>query len=232
MKNKKAKILSLLAFLSVFGMSACGQTETSGSGNETAKTSEKEGGFSFQPIRPASEEPSASPSASEEVSLNVEVLATVDKDGEYTVEAEDCDTSGCTLQEGCGGFYESPSTPTSGGECIACIAAPSILAFKFEAKQDCDIEFHTFSAKYENPWSLDDNVSYYLDEESDTPFVTNYQEFGRADGNDWYNWKDVTIGTKRVTKGVHQFNISVKGAFPNTDCFKLIVSNFGTEAAA
>jgi len=154
-------------------------------------------------------------------------MATIDKDGDYTVEAEDCDTSGCTLQTGCSSFFEIPGEqyPTSGGECIACISAPSILAYRIDCKDESDITFYTVSAKYENPWDLDANVQYYLDEGE--PFVTGYTSFGRGESNDWYNWKTVKLGTIHVDAGVHQFNIKVNSAFPNTDCFKLSVSNYG-----
>ncbi len=159
------------------------------------------------------------------------VLATINAnktiDDPYLVEAEDCDTSGCTLQAGCNSFFEEPKStiPTSGGECIACISAPSILAFKIDVKGTCDISFYTVAAKYEDPWNLDGNVSYYLD--SNTPFVTGYSAFGHTTENMFYNWKTVELGTTTgVTSGVHQFNIKVLGSFPNTDCFKMVVTNY------
>jgi hypothetical protein len=159
-------------------------------------------------------------------------LATINANGEYLVEAEDCDTSDCTLQAGCAGFYETPGSqfPTSGGECLACIAAPSILAYKISVVATCDITFYTICAKHENPWSLDSNVAYYLD--SGTPFVTGYSSFGTDGANSWYNWKTVELGTlSGVTAGVHQFNIKVLNAFPNTDCFKMVVNNYNGVAS-
>ena len=232
-KAMKRILLPLFAVLCMTSLSACGDTsstKTSTNNNsETEKTSKKDGGFSFEPIKPSVDSSKSSEtSKSQSISLDIEVLATIDKDGEYTIEAEDCDTSGCTLQAGCASFFEDVDNryPTSGGTCLACISAPSILAFQFEAKADCTIEFHTVSAKYENPWSLDDNVSYYLDEDKDNPFTSNYQDFGHTDENQWYNWKDVTLGSKQIKKGVHQFNVNVKAAFPNTYCFKLIFSDY------
>ena len=161
--------------------------------------------------------------------LDIEVIATVNDNGTFIAEAEDCDTKGCTLQANCVGFFESTSF-ASGNMCIACIAAPSILAFSFKLESSCDIEFITVSAKYENPWSLDQKVSYYVDKDGNnfvhTLSSNGYKDFGRADGNDWYNFKNVSLGKLSLNRGTHTMYIQVKGAFPNTDCFKLIATNF------
>lgn len=164
--------------------------------------------------------------------LSIEVIATVDGNGKFVAEAEDCDTSGCTLQAGCAGFYESTSF-ASGGMCIACIASPSILAFSFELKGDCTVEFQTVSAKYENPWDLDKNVSYFVDKAEDDEFAhtltsSGYTAFGRdpEHNNDWYNFKTVSLGSLDLLAGTHTMYIKVSGAFPNTDCFNLIATNY------
>lgn len=164
--------------------------------------------------------------------LNIEVIATVDKDGKFVAEAEDCDTSGCTLQTGCAGFFESTGF-ASGGMCIACISSPSILAFSFELKGDCTIEFQTVSAKYENPWDLDANVSYFVDKVNEDQFAYSlsskgYSDFGQdtATGNQWYNFKTVSLGSLELKAGTHTMYIKVNGAFPNTDCFNLVATNY------
>lgn len=164
--------------------------------------------------------------------LSIEVIATIDGNGTFVAEAEDCDTSGCTLQAGCAGFYESTSF-ASGGVCIACIASPSILAFSFELKGDCTVEFQTVSAKYENPWNLDNNVSYFVDKSGEDTFShtltsNGYTAFGRdpANNNDWYNFKTVSLGSLDLLAGTHTMYIKVSGNFPNTDCFNLIATNY------
>ena len=233
---KKSFVLLCSLSLASLSLVACGGgTSTSAQGSSTnTSTSSKSnsGGFSFTPIVTSSTSSTEAPVTSSTVKEpEAYVLATIDHNADmenkYVVEAEDCDTTGCTLQAGCASFIESPNSsfPTSGEECLACIAAPSILAFKIDVKATCDITFYTVSSKYENPWSLDSNVSYYLD--NNDPFVTNYQDFGHTDSNQWYNWKTIELGTTTgVSEGVHQFNINVKGAFPNTDCFYLVVSNY------
>ena len=161
--------------------------------------------------------------------LNIEVIATVNDNGTFIAEAEDCDTKGCTLQTGCVGFFESTSF-ASGNMCIACIAAPSILAFSFELESSCDIEFITVSAKYENPWDLDQNVSYHVDKDGNnfvhTLSSNGYTDFGHTNENQWYNFKNVSLGKLSLNRGTHTMYIQVKGSFPNTDCFKLIATNF------
>ncbi|MEI3536392.1 MAG: hypothetical protein V8R16_06585 [Bacilli bacterium] len=161
--------------------------------------------------------------------LDIEVLTTVNDNGTFIAEAEDCDTKGCTLQADCAGFIESTSF-ASGNMCIACISAPSILAFSFDLESSCDIEFITVSAKYENPWNLDQNVSYYVDKDGNnfvhTLSSNGYTDFGHTNENQWYNFKNVSLGKLSLTRGTHTMYIQVKGAFPNTDCFKLIATNF------
>lgn len=217
------------------GMVACGGTDTSSATSDTStesSTSSSSGGFSFPTLSDSSSssESSSSSSRAEPVAY---LLATVDHDAElgaddgYVIEAEDCDTSGCTLQAGCSSFFEAPGEayPTSGNECLAAIEAPSDLTFKIEVMGTCDITFYTVSAKYENPWDLDSNVSYYLDDND--PFVTGYSSFGPDGDNRWYNWQTIELGTVTgVTVGTHQFHINVMGAFPNTDCFYLVVNNY------
>lgn len=231
MKKLFAKIPFAIALS--FMLVGCGGTTSVSNvaDGSSSSSSSAEGGFSF--IHPSTSTTSSSvtPSSSVSKSLDIQVMATINKNvaeaDHLLVEAEDCDTSGCTHQAGHDTFYESPdaSFPTSGDECLAAISAPSILAFKIDVKGTCDITFSTVCAKYENPWDLDSNVSYYLDE--NTPFVTGYSEFGHTTENEWYNWKTVTLGTTAaVTAGIHQFNISVKNAFPNTDCFYMTVANY------
>jgi hypothetical protein len=166
--------------------------------------------------------------------LDIEVIATVNANGTFVAEAEDCDTSGCTLQAGCGGFFETPSAPASasGGMCIACIAAPSILAFSFTLEDKCNVEFQTVSAKYEDSWNLDENVAYYVDRNKDESFTHTltsggFKEFGHTDTIQWYNWKTVSLGSLDLAKGTHTMYIKVNNAFPNTDCFNLVATNYG-----
>ena len=226
--NKK---IARIPFAFVLSLMLVGCGEATPISSVASSSSSSEGGFSFTHISSGNSTDASSSIESSSVSLDIQVLATIDKNVEeadhIVVEAEDCDTSGCTLQSGCTSFYEEPDDKynTSGGECLAAISSPSILAFKIDVKGTCDITFSTVCSKYENPWSLDSNVSYYLDDSD--PFVTDYQDFGHTDTNEWYNWKTVLLGTSTgVTAGIHQFNINVKGAFPNTDCFYMTVANY------
>ena len=108
---------------------------------------------------------------------------------------------------------------------LVCIVAPSKLAFKLTVNATCDLTFTGFFAKFEDPWDLDANDIFALD--GAEPFVTGYTAFGPAEDNQWYNWKEVTLGTVTgVEPGVHQFNMQVKGAFPNTDCFTIAAANY------
>lgn len=230
MKNKKNLGVFLLSALLLIG---CNVVE-----NSSIPNSSYQGEFNYEDPKTniVSETPKPSSSSSTDDGrvdnfgdLSIEVIVTVDKNGTFVAEAEDCDTKGCTLQTGCAGFYEA--TPlASGGMCIACVASPSILAFSFELKADCTIEFFTLSAKYENPWSLDDNVSYFIDK-NDIDFAhtlssNGYNSFGTAPNNQWYNFKEVSLGSLDLKAGTHTMYIKVNGAFPNTDCFKLVATNY------
>ena len=233
------KFKTLLLVVSSLLMASCSSSTSSISdkNNSTSSKADLTSGFVYQDPTPSQDgvKPSSSlPSSTQESSsksidwddLHIDCLVDITKDGEYVAEAEDCDLKGCTLQPGCGSFFEVPpaNIETSGGQCIACIVAPSIIAFQFAARKNCTIDFYTVCAKHENPWSLDENVQFYVDE--NTPFVSNYSDFGYVPGNDWYNWKTVKLGTMDIAEGVHTMYIKVNGAFPNTDCFKLNVTNY------
>lgn len=227
--NKKLK-LGLLATLLLVG---CNVVTTPSSSSNTPANGE----FNYEDPKTniVSETSHSSSSSSTSTrkdnygDLDIKVIATVNDNGTFIAEAEDCDTKGCTLQTGCAGFFESTSF-ASGNMCIACIAAPSILAFSFELESSCDIEFITVSAKYENPWDLDQNVSYHVDKDGNnfvhTLSSNGYTDFGHTNENQWYNFKNVSLGKLSLNRGTHTMYIQVKGAFPNTDCFKLIATNF------
>ena len=227
--NKKLK-LGLLATLLLVG---CNVVTTPSSSSSTPANGE----FDYEdPKTNIVSETSHSSSSSSTSSrkdnygdLDIEVLATVNDNGTFVVEAEDCDTNGCTLQPLKSSFFES--TPlASGGMCIAAIVNPSILAFSFDLESSCDIEFITVSAKYENPWDLDKNVSYYVDKDGDnfvhTLSSNGYSDFGHVTGNEYYYWKEVSLGKLSLNRGTHTMYIKVVGNFANTDCFKLIATNF------
>ena len=160
---------------------------------------------------------------------NFKNLVTVNDNGTFIAEAEDLDLSQATMQELCDHFYEYPSGEakdiTSGGACIACVASPTILGFKFDLEADCDITFIDRCAKYEEDYSLNANATFWCDENA--PFTFSYSSFGHTDTNQWYNWKDVEIGSAHLNKGTHMFQIQITGQFANTDCFKLVVTNYG-----
>lgn len=158
---------------------------------------------------------------------NFRNLATINANGTYVVEAEDLDLSQATMQELCDHFYEYPDARfnTSGGACIACVAYPTILGFKFECQEECDIKFIDRCAKYEDDYSLNKNATFWCDEED--PFEFEFASFGHTSDNQWYNWKDVEIGSAHLSKGTHMFQIQITGGFANTDCFKLVVTNYG-----
>ena len=225
----------LLAAASLL-LASCGGTSSVTSADGTSSVNQGEvSGFAYQDPAPSQDgvKPSSSTpveeSSSKEIDwddLKIDCLVDITADGEYVAEAEDCDLKGCTLQPGCGSFFENPPSniETSGGTCIACIVAPSIIAFQFAARKDCTIDFYTVCAKHEDPWELDANVQFYVDE--NTPFTSGYSAFGHTAENMWYLWKTVKLGTMDITAGVHTMYIKVVGAFPNTDCFKLNVTNY------
>lgn len=228
--NKITK--TLVSFLSLFALASCGGASESTNPTEEQKTSNS-GGFIYEdpsltegdftePVFSDEEPVESQGRVSGFDQLDIQTLAVIDKEGEYIVEAEDLDLSGATMQEYCDHFYEVTDL-ASGGMCIACIASPTILAFQFELTFDTAIEFHIFSAKYEPVFDFDQNVKCNVDEND--PFVTNYTSFGHNAETQWYNFKDITLGTLSLTTGTHTLYISVNGALPNTDCFKLITVN-------
>jgi len=235
----KFSALAVCGFLlaSCGGVASSGSTAKSAASSQAASTSASSNPF-INPYSSTSGSTSKSSSSSSSSShvIQAYTLANIKEAKEYLCEAEDCDTSGCTLQAGCAGFIEDPDASllpaTSGGECIACIVGPSTLAFKFECNAVCDITFYTVCSKYENPWDLDANVSYSVD--TNAAFVTGFTAFGHTDSNQWYNWKTIKLGSmSNVSEGTHVFNMSIQSGagFPNTDCFKLEVTKYNGVSA-
>ena len=224
--NKITK--TLVSLLSLFALASCGganpteEQKTSNSGGFIYEDPSLTEGDFTEPVFSEEEPVESQGRVSGFDQLDIQTLAVIDKEGEYIVEAEDLDLSGATMQEYCDHFYEVTDL-ASGGMCIACIASPTILAFQFELTFDTAIEFHIFSAKYEPVFDFDQNVKCNVDEND--PFVTNYTSFGHNAETQWYNFKDITLGTLSLTTGTHTLYISVNGALPNTDCFKLITVN-------
>lgn len=233
MSYKKIGLISATFLSLMIGCTGKGPNIIINSDSKTTSTSDDE--FSYE--APNSDKISAGASTSEQSQglsidwskYNFRNLATVNNNGTFVVEAEDLDLSQATMQELCDHFYEYPTGAaaaiTSNGACIACISYPTILGFKFECLEDCTITFIDRCAKYEDNYSLNQNATFWFDEED--PFVFEYSSFGHTNENQWYNWKDVEIGTVRVSKGTHMFQIQITGAFANTDCFKLVVTNYG-----
>ena len=224
------KLTKLLFVASSLLLVSCGPT-SSEENNSTSVAPGEVSGFVYENPTAAYDgkvvqRDSSSVQEEEKKEMEAFNLADIKEDGQYIVEAEDCDTNGCQLQEGCGSFFEQTpaSCNTSGGYCLACVVAPSVLAFKFTCESACTVEFSTICAKYEDNWSLDANCQYAVD---DNPkFVTNYTAFGHTEENMWYCWKTVVLGSLALEKGTHIMNITVNGTFPNTDCFILNVTDY------
>jgi len=143
----------------------------------------------------------------------------------YRVEAEKCDTTECTLQEGTSGFVESTDL-ASDGQCLACIGTPgNIIKLPFELKTEATIKITSAMAKYEDNWDLIWNVKFYLDDKEFTPVVDG--KFGRKEdgSNDWYNWTNVVLGTfEKLSTGVHTLELRIQAVAPNIDYFDFAVS--------
>ncbi len=215
-------------------LASCGgdKIASSKAGNTSVNSQSDEGGFGYEDpnasnnggLIPSYVPSSSAPRASDFDQLDIQTLVTIDKDGEFVVEAEDLDLSGATMQDGCRSFYEYTDT-ASAGMCIACVSNPTILAFAFDLNAKATVSFVDVCAKYEDPYDFDGNVVCYVD--SKDPFVTGYTAFGHTESNLWYNWKEVPLGSLELEAGKHVFYIKVVNSLPNTDCFKLTASNYG-----
>jgi len=143
----------------------------------------------------------------------------------YRVEAEDCDTTECTLQVGCSDFFEE-TTLASGGQCLACIGtAGNIIKLPFELKEEATIKITSAMAKYEGDFDLFANVKFFMDDTEFTPVIDG--QFGRkTDGsNDWYNWTNIIMGTfDNLSAGVHNLELRIEVGAPNIDYFDFEVS--------
>ena len=145
----------------------------------------------------------------------------IEGNGKLTVEAETIKVSG--------GSYtvETPtgdsSSITSGGKSIGNIVSGTIFSIPFFVKEECDIDIIGAMAKYEDVFSLDDNLEIKIDDEVVT---TGYSAFGHTDNNQYWNWKQVKLVSRRFEKGNHTFEMKVKNQCPNIDCFYLDVTGY------
>jgi len=143
----------------------------------------------------------------------------------YRVEAENCDTTECTLQAGTGNFFET-TTLASDGKCLACIGTEgNIIKLPFDLKETATIKITSEMAKYEDDFDLLTNVKFFMDDVEFIPVIEG--QFGKkSDGtNDYYNWTKVILGTfENLTIGEHNLELRIQNEAPNIDYFDFEVS--------
>ena len=59
-----------------------------------------------------------------------------------------------------------------------------------------------------------------------------YNSFGHTSTNQYWNWKDVSLGSLTLKKGFHTLTYTAKGNGINLDCFKLVTTYYGDVASA
>ncbi len=155
----------------------------------------------------------------------------IDKNGEFTVEAEDLDMTGNQYQQGKDSFKETTAL-ASGGACLAAFGvAGNKVKVTFRLEQKATVAIQAMMAKYEDTFDFTNNVNFKLDE---TLLANPGQvSFGRGENNnDYYNWKPVDLGSHTLEAGYHTLTLEIVGGCPNTDYFKFTVSDYGTAEPA
>ena len=154
----------------------------------------------------------------------------ITEDGTTVFEAEN-------LTPTAGSFkVESPTgdaaSLTSGGKSTGNYASGTVLNMVFSLKEKANVDIIGVMAKYEDIYSLRDNVKFELDGATLTPDAVT---FGHTDTNLYWNWKNVTIASQSLTSGKHTFMVTAIGAdntMPNVDCFKIVTKGMGASFIA
>ncbi len=177
--------------------------------------------------------------------LNFANILTINRNGSYTIEAEDpeipldgyieADTAWSAAHyDGVNEVtkYVESWTNTrvnpSSGRSICNIAVGSVLGFKFSVEKDCYINISARMAMYDGK-KPSDLLEFRLDgevkDDVDKALVLTHLD-GSDVGAMYFNWQDWSMGTYALTAGEHIFTVTVTDfKLPNLDSFRLVATD-------
>lgn len=134
------------------------------------------------------------------------------------------------LQDG-QAFVERPSVNganTHGGQSVGAMVAPTELTTVLRVEENATVHIRYTIASVDG-YNLKDNYEFYLDGNK----IENVQDYFIKAGDPWrqgqqfWEWRDVSIGYFDLEAGDHLFSVKVVGKDCNCDCFKFDVVSYG-----
>ena len=122
------------------------------------------------------------------------------------------------------------ATDASNGKSIGAIGAGTVLNVPFILGDDAIVETIARLADYGDTYDVDANMAFSIDGTALTS--GGYNSFGHTSTNQYWNWKDVSLGSLTLKKGFHTLTYTAKGNGINLDCFKLVTTYYGDVASA
>lgn len=162
----------------------------------------------------------------------------ISADGTYSVEAENLDLSGFVIRSDATSIKASASDciessdettyGTSGGKSLGFIGSGTVLTVNFYMESAAKVTPMARMASVDSTFDVDGNIAFTVD--STAVDSNGYTSFGSADGNQYFNWKDVELTPMLLEAGAHTFTYTVTGGAINLDAFKLLVEDYDNTA--
>lgn len=150
--------------------------------------------------------------------------------GNHRFEAEDLDTSKATLRQdfiNAGrNFIDRPTNPTSGGLSICGYNPGSIFEITLKTDKETTIAIGASMSDTNLNYKINDGVQFAMD---DTVLKAQDVTFTYSGGQDYWNWKDVSIGQVTLAAGEHTFKLTAINQRPNIDYFDFEVLKYGDQ---
>ena len=166
------------------------------------------------------------------VQITVEVKTDITIDGLKTVrfEAENLDTSNATLRPDFvaahRGFIENGADAS--GDANLCGYEPgSSFKITLKAEEDCTVFVSSRMSDTDTGYDLKSAMTFEMD---GVGMIPSDVQFTYSGGVDYWNWKNVELGTIALTKGVHEFVITAVSKRPNLDYFQFEAIKYGEQA--
>ena len=116
------------------------------------------------------------------------------------------------------------ATDAYNGKSIGGIGAGSVFSFSFCLKDDAYVKPYARRAD-PSAYDVDSNIQFRMD--GQVVNSNGYNSFGGTEGNQYWNWKNVPLTERKLSKGFHTFTYTAIGSGINLDAFLLETSYYG-----
>ncbi len=173
------------------------------------------------------------PIQNEEITPQDPKAFTIDKKADYLIQAENLDLSQLTLRSDQTSLTENWNNDFGSGACVKGFAVGGVLTYKFTLSDKATVNLGMRMSHYDSEdYDFVKNTEITLNETSLT--ATAKDKFGHREGQDYWKWVEVDLGTHDLEAGEYIFTIKWKedtdygnASSVNIDRFTAKVSAYG-----